>query len=87
MSYLTTLRSNIIAELKRHKDDLDGFLEDMLTPQEIEALDERIKIMHALVAGKTQRQIAEELELSITTVSRGSRILQYGRIKEGWRQK
>lgn len=86
MSYQATLRSNIIAELKRHKDDLDGFLEDMMTPQEIEALDERIKIMHALAAGKTQREIAEELELSITTVSRGSRILQYGRLKESWRQ-
>ncbi len=82
MSYQGTLRNNIIAELKRHKDNLDGFLEDMMTPQEIEALDERIKIMHALAAGKTQREIAEELELSITTVSRGSRILQYGRIKE-----
>ncbi len=81
MSYQTTLRKNIITELKRHADDLDGFLEDMLSPQEIEALDERIKIMHALSAGKTQREIAEELELSITTVSRGSRILQYGRIK------
>ena len=81
MSYQATLRKNIIAELKRHTDDLDSFLEDMMTPQEIEALDERIKIMHALTAGKTQREIAEELELSITTVSRGSRILQYGRIK------
>lgn len=77
MSYQATLRRNIIDELKKHKDDLDGFLEDMMTPQEIEALDERIKVMHALVAGKTQREIAEELELSITTVSRGSRILQY----------
>ena len=86
MSYQATLRNNIIAELKRHKDDLDGFLEDMMTPQEIEVLDERIKIMHALAAGKTQREIAEELELSITTVSRGSRILQYGRLKESWRQ-
>ncbi|MBP7823492.1 helix-turn-helix domain-containing protein [Candidatus Gracilibacteria bacterium] len=86
MSYQGTLRNNIIAELKRRKDNLDGFLEDMMTPQEIEALDERIKIMHALAAGKTQREIAEELELSITTVSRGSRILQYGRIKEGWRK-
>ncbi len=77
MSYQATLRRNIITELNHYKDNLDGFLEDILTPQEIEALDERIKIMHALVAGKTQREIAEELELSITTVSRGSRILQY----------
>lgn len=81
MSYHATLRRNIIDELKKHKDDLDGFLEDILSPQEIETIDERIKVMHALVAGKTQREIAEELELSITTVSRGSRILQYGRIK------
>jgi Trp operon repressor len=86
MSYQATLRKNIITELKCHQDDLDGFLEDMMTPQEIEALDERIKIMHALAAGKTQREIAEELKLSITTVSRGSRILQYGRLKESWRQ-
>ena len=84
MSYQATLRSNIIAALEHHKDNLDGFLEDMLSPQEIETIDERIKIMHALVAGKTQREIAEELELSITTVSRGSRILQYGRIKGWW---
>lgn len=81
MSYQATLRRNIIAELAHHKDDLDGFLEDILSPQEIETIDERIKVLHALVAGKTQREIAEELELSITTVSRGSRILQYGRIQ------
>ncbi len=86
MSYQATLRKNIIAELKRHKDDLDGFLEDILSPQEIETIDERIKVMHALVAGKTQREIAEELELSITTVSRGSRILQYGRLQGSWRK-
>lgn len=86
MSYQATLRRNIINELKKHKDDLDGFLEDILSPQEIETIDERIKVMHALVAGKTQREIAEELELSITTVSRGSRILQYWRIKGWWRK-
>ena len=86
MSYQATLRKNIIAELKSHKDDLDGFLEDILSPHEIETIDERIKVMHALVAGKTQREIAEELELSITTVSRGSRILQYGRLQGSWRK-
>lgn len=86
MSYQATLRRNIIDELKEHKDNLDGFLEDILSPQEIETIDERIKVMHALVAGKTQREIAEELELSITTVSRGSRILQYWRIKGWWRK-
>lgn len=86
MSFQKSLRENIIKELSRHTDDLDGFLEDILSPQEIETLDERIKVLHALGAGKTQREIAEELGISITTVSRGSRILQYGRIKEWWRK-
>ena len=48
MSYQATLRKNIIAEIKRHNANLDGFLEDILSPQEIETIDERIKIMHAL---------------------------------------
>lgn len=86
MSFQASLRENIIREIKTHNNDLDGFLEDILSPQEIETIDERIKVMHALVAGKTQREIAEELELSITTVSRGSRILQYGRLRELWRR-
>lgn len=86
MSYQAALRRNIINELKKHKDDLDGFLEDILSPQEIETIDERIKLMYALVAGNTQREIAEELGISITTVSRGSRILQYGRLQGSWRK-
>lgn len=48
MSYQATLRKNIIAEIKRHDADLDGFLEDILSPQEIETIDERLKIMEAL---------------------------------------
>ncbi len=48
MSYQATLRKNIIASLKRHEKDLDGFLEDILSPQEIETIDERLKIMDAL---------------------------------------
>ena len=86
MSYQATLRRNIIAELNHYKDNLDGFLEDILSPQEIETIDERIKLMYALVAGNTQREIAEELGISITTVSRGSRILQYGRLQGSWRK-
>lgn len=50
MSYQATLRRNIIAELNHYKDDLDGFLEDILSPQEIETIDERIKVMHALAS-------------------------------------
>jgi uncharacterized protein YerC len=43
-----SLRENIIKELSQHSADLDGFLEDILSPQEIETIDERIKIYSVL---------------------------------------
>jgi TrpR family trp operon transcriptional repressor len=53
-------------------------LSDLLTPQELESLTERWQIIKALAKGKTQREIAQHLKISIAKVSRGSRILQYG---------
>lgn len=53
-------------------------LSDLLTPQEIEALRERWQIAQLLTAGRSQRDIAAELGVSVTTVSRGSRQLKYG---------
>ena len=53
-------------------------LSDLLTPAEIEALSERWQIVQRLLAGQSQREVAAELGVSITTVSRGSRQLKYG---------
>lgn len=53
-------------------------LADLLTPQEIEGLTERWRIGQLLVAGHTQRDIAAHLGVSVTTVSRGNRMLRYG---------
>ena len=85
MSSQDALRSNIIAELKKYENDLDALLEDILTPKEIVDINERIALFHGLANGETQRNIAEKLKISVTTVSRGSRIIQYGRLKEKWR--
>ena len=61
------------------KKDMDGVVEDLFTPSEIVELAERLKLMQWLKTWKTHRQVAEELGISVTTVSRGSRVLKYGR--------
>ena len=60
------------------KDSLALALEDLLTPAEIVTIAERIQILRMLRAGKTQRAIAQELGISITTVTRGSKSFQKG---------
>lgn len=57
---------------------MSNFLQDLLTPQEIKTLSERIDIFSMLLKNVPQRQIAEHLECGIATVTRGSRELSYG---------
>lgn len=56
---------------------LKDFLEDILTPKEIIEIKERIEIIKLLKKKIPQREIAEKLWVSITTVNRGSRILKW----------
>lgn len=58
-------------------EELSGVLADLLTPAEITEIADRVRLLKMLQEGKTQRTIAEELAISVTTVSRGNRILQY----------
>lgn len=58
--------------------DIALLLSDLLTPQEVEALAERWWIAERLSRGEPQRAVAEALQVSITTVSRGARSLKYG---------
>jgi TrpR family trp operon transcriptional repressor len=58
--------------------DADRLLQDMLTPQELESLAERWQLVQLLAKGMSQRDIAEKLQVSISKVTRGSRVLQYG---------
>ena len=52
---------------------LDEFLKDLLTPGEYDALVLRWQIIKRLAKGMTQREIAKELHIGISTVTRGSR--------------
>ncbi|MCB9688181.1 MAG: helix-turn-helix domain-containing protein [Alphaproteobacteria bacterium] len=58
--------------------ELATLLSDLLTPAEIVALAERWQIVRLLNQGMPQRAVAEELQCSVTTVSRGARQLRYG---------
>lgn len=70
--------AKILLEIKEPK-QLENFLENILTPSEHEEIAQRLQILSLLNEGETQREIAQKLQVSIGTVSRGSRILQYGK--------
>ena len=53
-------------------------LEDILTPQELVSVAERWQLVQQLAKGKPQRDIADDLGLSISKITRGSRMLQHG---------
>jgi Trp operon repressor len=58
--------------------ELKKLLTDLLTPAELKDVHERIQIVEALLAGESQRSVAAKLGMSISKVSRGSRLIQYG---------
>ncbi len=60
------------------QEDIQAVLDDVLTPGEMIEIAERLHLLEMLKAGKTQRYIAELLGISVTTVNRGNRVLQYG---------
>lgn len=53
-------------------------LQDLMTPQEIVEVGERIQIIKHLKAKLTQRKVAETMGISVTTVNRGARVLKFG---------
>jgi len=55
-----------------------AFLEDMLTPQEIESIAERWQLLKLLAQGEPQRSIKSALGVSISKITRGSKVLTYG---------
>lgn len=59
--------------------EADLLLQDLFTPQEIDSLAERWQLVQALAKGTPQRDIADQLDVSISKITRGSRVLQYGK--------
>ncbi|MBI5222600.1 MAG: transcriptional regulator [Candidatus Magasanikbacteria bacterium] len=54
---------------------MDEFLQDLLTPEELNAITTRWQIVKQLAASMPQRKIAKKLGVSIAKITRGSREL------------
>lgn len=70
----------LVAILASITDDklMQSFLHNMLTPAELEEIAKRLQIFKMLHNGDPQRDVAKALNVSIGTISRGSRELKYG---------
>ncbi len=60
------------------KKEAEIILRDILTPQELEGIAERWKLIRCLASGMTQREVVQKCNVSISKVTRGSHELQYG---------
>ena len=80
MARETPLPNDLLAVIAKinNPQDLECFLEDLLTPNELKAISERWRLVWLLADGKTQREVRDELGVAIATVSRGSQQLQRG---------
>jgi Trp operon repressor len=57
----------------------EDFLENILTPNELEEIAQRLEILKLLAKGESQREICEKLGVAVATVGRGSRELKYSK--------
>ena len=65
----------------KSKKEMNDFIKGILSPKELEEIPTRLAIVKMLKQKVAQRQIAEELEVGIATVTRGSRELKKGSFK------
>ncbi len=67
--------SNLISKIGS-ENEVYEFISELLTESEISTLSKRWRILKMLSEGRTQRDIAKELNVSLCKVTRGSRILK-----------
>lgn len=67
--------SKILKNLKTDK-EIYKFLIELLTESETEVLSKRWRILEMLKDGLSQRQIANDLKVSLCKVTRGAKILK-----------
>lgn len=60
-------------------EELELFLDGILTPAEIESFAMRWKLLQLLAEGLPQREIQSRLGICLGKVSRGSRVIKYGK--------
>jgi len=64
----------------RNREEIEKFLDDILTAKEIKEISNRLRIARLLYRKKgSYQQIAKMVKASTTTVTRTARVLNYGR--------
>ena len=69
------MNTNLLAKLFANTNDINKMkllLKALFTRRELKELDNRLKIFQLLMQGKKQREISEDLNVGIATVTRGS---------------
>lgn len=61
------------------KEQMQDFLQGILTPKELLEIPNRLKIVKLLKKGVSHHDIADKMHVGVSTVTRGSRELQKGR--------
>ena len=65
----------IISKIKTNA-DIEKFFSEIFTENELKILSKRWRILELLSKGVTQREIANELNVSLCKVTRGAKILK-----------
>jgi TrpR-related protein YerC/YecD len=75
---MTKLLYETLANINTEK-EVKAFLQDLLTPQEIEQFSQRVTSAKLLMEGKTYNEVIDETNISTATLSRVSRCVQFGK--------
>ena len=67
----TNLLNQLLTETNNSK-NMELFLKALFTNKELKELENRLKIFQLLLQGRKQRDISENLNVGIATVTRGS---------------
>ncbi len=65
----------------RDRQELEALLQGLLTPQELDEIVLRWRLVVQLLQGTPQRDISQKLGISLGKIARGSRLLKYGPAK------
>jgi len=63
----------------RTKKDLAKFVEDLFSPEETLDLAQRLKIAKLILGGKTYEEIAAEIPVSSSTISKIGQVIKFGK--------
>lgn len=74
--YLKNLAKTLI-QIKKES-EMENFLKLLFTPSERKEIPRRLEIIKLLKRNIPQRKIAKDLDVSVATISRGSREIKYG---------